>query len=105
MTKLSFGAKRAIYENLGLGDKNFRDYSWNRDCRTQREYQEKVLKDVFTSEDLLIRQIEYFKNDNKMIWDFRYSIFKFEYEVNCEVIAFMEDMLENIQISNKYFQY
>ena len=104
MTKLSFGARRAIYENLMLGDKNFRDYSWNRDCSTQREYQEKVLKDVFTTESLLIKQIEDFKSDNKLIWDFKDSIFKYEYEANCEVIAFMEDMLENIRISNRYFQ-
>lgn len=104
MTKLSFGARRAIYENLMLGDKNFRDYRRYRDLNTQREYQEKVLKDVFTTENLLTQQIEDFKRHNNLIWDFRDSIFKFEYEVNCEVIAFMEDMLENIHISNRYFQ-
>lgn len=104
MKKLSFGARRAIYENLMLGDKNFRDYSRYRDLKTQREYQEKVLKEVFNTENLLIYQIEDFKSDNNLIWDFKDSVFKYEYEANCEVIAFMEDMLENLRNHNEYFQ-
>lgn len=61
-TSLSFGAKRALYENLML-DWDYKKTEIDIEFKSQREYQLYVLKSFFESNEDMFRMISYLKHD------------------------------------------